>query len=149
MSDDVFEMVVKCPHCGEIVVPVAEIDPTVQVQGSAELEWITGTDNRTGELQIDWDSLDADICFVYNCSECGQPLAGDLTKLSEMVRQFNAENTNVIYSTETCAHCGREFDYTADNQNQLVICPYCKTKNKQCNMCDPDSAICEECPYNN
>lgn len=71
---------VECPHCKMVVELTAEVDSSYSVTGTAELCW------SFGEVSINWDTLDADISFQYNCPYCGQSLGASLKELTELVR---------------------------------------------------------------
>lgn len=52
----------------------------------------------------------------------------------------------MIWSTEMCGHCGRTFDYSAKDRWQLIECPDCKAKIKQCNICtEAERNNCTDC----
>lgn len=71
------DVIFLCPHCGKEANAYAEIDPYSVHTGCA------GIENVNGKIVIDWDSLDADISFLYKCAECEEVVAGDLEELQE------------------------------------------------------------------
>lgn len=71
---------VECPHCKMIVELTAEVDSSYPATGSVELLW------TNGEVTINWDTLDADISFQYNCPYCGASLGASLKELTELVK---------------------------------------------------------------
>ena len=85
MSNKIKDVYFKCPHCGKESYAYADIDPLYPVSGGA------GIINDTGKLVIDWDSLDADICFNYVCSNCSVNVAGSLEELEELVRDYESK----------------------------------------------------------
>lgn len=84
---NVKDVIFRCPHCGKETNAYAEIDPFGNHSGTANIE------NTNGKIVIDWDSLDADIEFLYKCSECREVVAGSLEELQEMVQTYE-EMTN-------------------------------------------------------
>ena len=79
---NVKDVIFKCPRCGKETNSYAEIDPYSIHTGSANIE------NVNGKLVIDWDSLDADISFLYKCLECEEVIAGSLEELQEMISDY-------------------------------------------------------------
>ena len=83
--DTVKDVIFRCPHCGKETNAYAEIDPYSVATGSANIE------NVNGRIVIDWDSLDADISFLYKCAECEELVAGSLEELQEMISDYEQD----------------------------------------------------------
>lgn len=54
----------------------------------------------------------------------------------------------MIESTELCYCCGYEFDYTAESREQLITCPNCGERQRQCNLCTAEEMHCKDCKVN-
>ena len=79
---NVKDVIFKCPHCYKDTNAYADIDPYSEHSGSANIE------NVNGELVIDWDSLDADISFLYKCIECDGVVAYSLEGVQDLVKNY-------------------------------------------------------------
>lgn len=76
------DVMFRCPHCGKETAAYAEIDPYSVHTGSVNIE------NVNGRIVIDWDSLDADISFLYKCVECGEIVSYSLEGVQELVQTY-------------------------------------------------------------